>query len=244
MVLATDLDGTFLGGSLQHRRSLYGWLRRQSDVQLIFVTGRDPAFIADLCRDQAVPAPDFVIGDVGTTIARFDAGRVHPLADLEAPIVQAWHGLAFEVQARLAPVAGLRLQDTPFRHRLSYDYDSRFNRAALSVLDGLAVDIIVSHGCFVDVLPRGVSKGPSLLRLIAHLGLEAERVLVAGDTLNDLSMFETGLHGALVGGSEAELLAATAHLPRAHRCRQTGAGGIIEAIHAHALHPTPPELPL
>ena len=78
MVLATDLDGTFLGGSLQHRRSLYEWLRRQSDVQLIFVTGRDPAFIADLCRDQAVPAPDFVIGDVGTTIARFDAGRVHP----------------------------------------------------------------------------------------------------------------------------------------------------------------------
>jgi len=244
MVLATDLDGTFLGGSPAHRAVLYDWLRRRPDVQLVFVTGRDPDFIANLCAKGDVPAPEFVIGDVGTTIARFTDGRVQPLPDLEAPIAQAWRGLDAEIRARLAPVAGLRLQDAPFRHRLSYEYDAAFDRAALSVLDGLAVDIIVSHGCFVDVLPRGVSKGPSLLRLIAHLGAEPARVLVAGDTLNDLSMFETGLHGALVGGAEPELLDATAHLPRAHRCRQIGAGGIIEAIHAHALHPAPPELPL
>ena len=244
MVLATDLDGTFLGGDPAHRALLYDWLRARDDVQLIFVTGRDPDFIATLCASGEVPAPDFVIGDVGTTIARFHQGRVQPLADLEAPIAAAWRGLTDEVQARLAPINGLWLQKSPFRHRLSYEYDSRFDRADLTVLDELAVDLIVSHGCFVDVLPRGVSKGPSLTRLIAHLGLDADRVLVAGDTLNDLSMFETGLHGARVGGSEPDLLAAPAHLPRAHRCRHIGAVGIIEAIHAHALHPTPTELPL
>lgn len=244
MVLATDLDGTFLGGSPAHRSALYDWLRRSPDVQLVFVTGRDPDFIARLVAEGDVPAPEFVIGDVGTTIACFAEGHVQPLPDLEAPIAQAWQGLDAEIRARLAPVPGLRLQEAPFRHRLSYEYDDQFDRDALSVLNGLEVDLIVSHGCFVDVLPKGVSKGPSLLRLIAHLGLDAERVLVAGDTLNDLSMFETGLHGALVGGSEPELLAATAHLPRAHACREIGAGGIIEAIHAHTLHPTPPELPL
>lgn len=244
LVLATDLDGTFLGGSDRDRASLYDWLRQRSDVQLVFVTGRDPAFIADLCAKGDVPTPEYVIGDVGTTIARFGSGRVQPMPDLEAPIATAWRGLARVVEGRLSQVAGLRLQSAAFRHRLSYEYDASFDRAALSVLDDLAVDIIVSHGCFVDILPKGVSKGPSLVRLIAHLGLDADRVLVAGDTLNDLSMFETGLHGALVGGSEPELLAATGHLPRAHRCRHVGAGGIIEAIHAHTLHPTPPELPL
>lgn len=243
MVLATDLDGTFLGGSKTDRTALYDWLRAQHDVQLIFVTGRDPEFIAELCAAGDVPTPEYVIGDVGTTIARFDKARVQPLPDLEAPIATAWHGLTDEVQARLDSVDGLWLQKAAFRHRLSYEYDARFDRAALSVLDGLAVDLIVSHGCFVDVLPKGVSKGPSLLRLIAHLELNADRVLVAGDTLNDLSMFQTGLHGALVGGAEPELLEATAHLPRAHRCRNIGAGGITEAIHAHNLHPTPPELP-
>ena len=243
-MLATDLDGTFLGGSDTNRAALYDWLRAQPDVQLIFVTGRDPAFIADLCAAGTVPAPEYVIGDVGTTIARFDTARVQPLPDLEAPIAAAWDGLADEVRSRLVIGRRAMAATGAFRHRLSYEYDSRFDRAALSVLDGLAVDVIVSHGCFVDVLPKGVSKGPSLLRLIAHLGLDADRVLVAGDTLNDLSMFETGLHGALVGGAEPELLDATGHLPRAHRCRHVGAGGIIEAIHAHTLHPTPPELPL
>jgi hydroxymethylpyrimidine pyrophosphatase-like HAD family hydrolase len=244
MVLATDLDGTFLGGSVEQRKALYDWVRANTDVQLVFVTGRDPHFISELCALGEVPEPEFVIGDVGTTIARFRNGRVDPLPDLEAPIAQAWQGLAENVRARLDPIDGLWLQSAPFRHRLSYEYDDRFDRGSLSVLEGLAVDIIVSHGCFVDVLPKGVSKGPSLMRLIAHLNIDAERVLVAGDTLNDLSMFETGLHAALVGGAERELLEATSHLSRAHRCRHVGAGGIIEAIHAHALHPTPSELPL
>lgn len=243
LILATDLDGTFLGGTPANRDRLYRWLNRAPDALLIFVTGRDPRFISDLCASGHVPQPSYVIGDVGTTIAEFRNGRVEPISELESHIRIAWEGMAERVRTRLSGVAGLWLQATSFRHRLSYQYDMRFDRSALSVLEGLEVDILISHGCFVDILPRGVSKGPSLLRLIAHLGLAPERVLVAGDTLNDLSMFETGLHGAVVGGAEAELLAATAQLPRAHRCRHHGAGGIIEAIHAHGLHPNPPEVP-
>ncbi len=243
LVLATDLDGTFLGGTPAQRDRLYRWLAATPDALLIFVTGRDPAFIANLCASGAVPAPRYVVGDVGTTIAEFRAGRLVPIAALESHIRIAWEGMAERVRTRLSGVPGLWLQPAPFRYRLSYQYDSRFDPAALGVLDGLGVDTLTSHGCFVDILPRGVSKGPSLKRLIAHLGLMPERVLVAGDTLNDLSMFETGLHGAVVGGAEAELLAATADLPRAHRCRHPGAGGIIEAIHAHRLHPNPPEVP-
>ncbi|TVS04101.1 MAG: HAD-IIB family hydrolase [Rhodobacteraceae bacterium] len=243
LILATDLDGTFLGGTPAHRDRLYRWLNATPDALLIFVTGRDPHFIADLCASGHVPTPTYVIGDVGTTIAEFRQGQVAPIAALESHIRIGWEGKAELVRTRLSGVPGLWLQPASFRHRLSYQYDERFDRSALSVLDGLEVDILISHGCFVDILPRGVSKGPSLQRLIAHLGLSAERVLVAGDTLNDLSMFETGLHGAVVGGAEAELLAATSRLPRAHRCRHHGAGGIIEAIHAHGLHPNPPEVP-
>lgn len=242
MVLATDLDGTFLGGSADDRQMLYHWLRDQHPtVRLVFVTGRDPDFITDLCAAGDVPAPEYVIGDVGTTIARFIDGRVHPIAALEAPIVRRWHGMADLVRTRLSVVRGLWMQPTSFRHRLSYQYDDRFDSAALSVLEGIDVDVLISHGCFVDILPKGVSKGPSLLRLIDHLKLPRARVLVAGDTLNDLSMFQTGLHGAVVGGSEAELLEATRDLSLAYHCRAAGAGGILEAIRAHALFPTLPE---
>ena len=50
MVLATDLDGTFLGGSEEDRQRLYRWIESNRDsVGLIFVTGRDPRFIRELC---------------------------------------------------------------------------------------------------------------------------------------------------------------------------------------------------
>ncbi|MBR3370300.1 MAG: HAD hydrolase family protein [Rhodobacteraceae bacterium] len=243
MVLATDLDGTFLGGTAAARKTLYDWLRAHAPhTRLIFVTGRDPDFISALCANGDIPAPEYVIGDVGTTIARFSDGRVQPLDDLEAPIADAWRDHGETVRDRLRGISGLTLQTAPFRYRLSYEYGAGFDPDSLGVLHGLDVDILISHGCFVDILPKGVSKGPSLLRLIAHLGLPADKVLVAGDTLNDLSMFQTGLHGAVVGGAEAELLTATRGLPRARHCAEHGAGGIAEAIAAFSLHPNPPKV--
>ena len=63
------------------------------------------------------------------------------------------------------------------------------------------------------------------------------RVLVAGDTLNDLSMFKTGLNGAVVGGAEQALLDATRDILTARKCKAIGAAGIMEAIAAFNLHP-------
>lgn len=75
-VLATDLDGTFLGGTDAQRRALYDWIEDHRDtVGLIFVTGRDPEFIMDLCGSGTAPWPDYAVGDVGTTIARSNANR-------------------------------------------------------------------------------------------------------------------------------------------------------------------------
>ncbi|MCC5983249.1 MAG: HAD-IIB family hydrolase [Rhodobacteraceae bacterium] len=243
MVLATDLDGTFLGGPREDRARLYDWLRARADeVALFFVTGRDPGAITEICADGFVPAPCHVIGDVGTTIARFDGRAVRPIPELEAEIAETWGDRAGALRAAVARIPSLREQDTPFRYRLSYHYDAGFHPDQVAHLSELGVDVLISHGRFLDILPRGVSKGPSLLRLLDHLGVKADRVLVAGDTLNDLSMFQTGLHGAVVGGAETELLEAVSPLPRAHVCQGIGAAGIIEAIHAHALHPEPPEI--
>ncbi|WP_128255457.1 HAD-IIB family hydrolase [Falsirhodobacter deserti] len=242
-VLATDLDGTFLGGSDEMRRTLYDWIEeRREDVGLIFVTGRDPDFIADLCSTGRAPWPDFVVGDVGTTIAGIKNGTVTPLEDLEAHIRNAWGDRSAFVRETLKGAPGLVEQDTPFRHRISYHWDPEtYDPASVKPLEDAGFDILISHGCFLDVLPGGVSKGPSLLRLLDQLGIDRERVLVAGDTLNDLSMFQTGLHGAVVGESEQGLLDATRDLPRARHCTLPGTGGIAETIRAARLHPTPPK---
>ena len=240
MVLATDLDGTFLGGSDDDRDHLYNWVKgRRDSVGLVFVTGRDPGFIADLCASGWVPWPDYVVGDVGTTIAHVDRAQgITPIGQLEADIASTWGDRGATVRARLAGHPGLTEQETSFRYRVSYDMDPElFDESAVEIVDQLGADALISDNRFFDVLPRGISKGPSLLRLIDHLGVARSRVLAAGDTLNDLSMLVAGTPAVAVGGAEQALLRALPIDGPIHRARAIGAAGIMEAITVFDLHP-------
>jgi hydroxymethylpyrimidine pyrophosphatase-like HAD family hydrolase len=146
--------------------------------------------------------------------------------------------LALPCGPALDGVPGLRLQPTAFRYRVSYDFDPvAYDGAAERHVEALGLDALISDNRFFDVLPPGVSKGPSLLRLIDHLGIDRGRCLAAGDTLNDLSMLALGLPAVAVGGSEDALLAEIAGLSHVHAARAVGAAGILEAISVFDLHP-------
>ena len=241
-VLATDLDGTFLGGSDEDRAALYSWIEdNRPTIGLIFVTGRDPEFIADICDGTNVPWPDYVIGDVGTTIAEVrDGGSISPIGALESDIAQRWGDKGDAVRAALDGHPGLTLQPTPFRYRVSYDLDAEgYHPGAEDKVAALDLDHLVSDNRFFDVLPKGVSKGPSLKRLVAHLGIGEDRVLAAGDTLNDLSMLECGIPAVAVGGAEKALLDRISDLDHVFTATGIGAAGILEAVAALNLHPTP-----
>lgn len=239
-VLATDLDGTFLGGSQADRATLYRWIEDNRDtVGLIFVTGRDPEFIVDLTRRQGVPQPEYVVGDVGTTIAVVaEDGEVSPLHELEAEIRKAWNNAGQQVRDMLDGHPGLTLQPTRFRHRVSYDMDPAvFDPSAHEIVAQMGHDSLISADRYFDVLPKGWSKGPSLIRLLDHLGIPHDRALAAGDTMNDLSMLALGLPAVAVGGSEAPLLEKVGPMPHVHKAAAVGAAGIMEAIRAFDLHP-------
>lgn len=241
-VLATDLDGTFLGGSEEDRARLYGWIEANREtVGLIFVTGRDPKFIGDLCRDRGVPWPDYAVGDVGTTIATVSPETgVAPIEALEEEIAARWGNAGETVRARLDGHPGLKLQPTEFRYRVSYHIDAeRFDPSAWDIVLEMGFQPLISDNRFFDVLPDGVSKGPSLMRLVEHLSIKPERVLCAGDTLNDLSMLECGLPAVAVGNSEPALVARVSHLDHLHMAKAHGAAGILEAIRAFQMHDLP-----
>jgi HAD superfamily hydrolase (TIGR01484 family) len=241
-VLATDLDGTFLGGSTAERRAFYDWIEAQRErVGLVFVTGRDPAFITSLTRDGCVPRPDYVVGDVGTTIAAVTPDHdIRPLASLEKEIAKAWGNAGDKVCEMLSDVPGLALQNTPFRYRMSFDLDpANFDQGAVTRVEALGLDVLISDNRFFDVLPKGVSKGPTLRRLLAHLDVEPGRTLVAGDTLNDFSMLAMGLPAVAVGGSEPALLDKLGGLGHVHFAEGLGVTGIAEAICHHGLFSEP-----
>ncbi len=239
-VLATDLDGTFLGGSDADRGTLYNWIEANRDtVGLIFVTGRDPRFIRELC-EGGVPWPEFVVGDVGTTIAEVVDSEIHPIEPLEEEIAETWGNAGDTVRAALEGHPGLTLQPTDFRYRVSYDLDAEaYDGGAHDKVREMGHDPLVSDNRYFDVLPRGVSKGPSLRRLVSHLGIEERRVLAAGDTLNDLSMLQCGLPAVAVGGAETALLKEVKDLPHVHKAERFVAAGILEAIRTFDMHDLP-----
>lgn len=229
LILATDLDGTFLGGTDEQRSALYADLRDRDDLTLIFITGRDVDFIRELLRSPEMPRPRYVVGDIGTSI--YDGRTLEPVAELEAPIVAKWNDANDRVLKLLEDEPGLKLQQTPFRHRVSYDYEPKDLRPeSIAKVQAAGFDCLLSASCFFDVLPKGISKGPTLVRLVEELQLDAESVLVAGDTLNDLSLFQTGYQGVAVANSEPKLSAAVRDMPNVYRSQFDGAAGIADAI--------------
>ncbi|SFA98903.1 HAD-superfamily hydrolase, subfamily IIB [Poseidonocella pacifica] len=240
-VLATDLDGTFLGGSERDRETLYSWIEENRDtIGLVFVTGRDPQFIAELC-DGGVPWPEYVVGDVGTTIAGVGMSRkIEPIETLETEIATTWGDSGTRVREALNGHPGLTLQQTAFRYRVSYDLNpAEFDDRALEIVRDMGFDPLISDNRYFDVLPRGISKGPSIQRLVDHLGVARERTLVAGDTMNDFSMLACGLPAVAVGGAEEALRRALEGHDHVYHAEALGAGGILEAIDALNLHRTP-----
>lgn len=236
LLLAVDLDGTFLGGSADDRRALYDLIARdRGNIALVFVTGRDIAFASGLARHGEAPAPDIIIGDVGTSVVV--APDWTPHAEVERWIDENWPGperaaLILEGRACLAPqrIFGGR--------RLSYFYSNHDDAArAASEVQAAGYQALMSANVFFDVLPPGVNKGATLLKLIEHEGFAPERVLCAGDTMNDLSLFETGLRSVAVGNAEAALREAIARLDNVYSARRHGAGGIFEALSHFQLLP-------
>jgi glucosylglycerol-phosphate synthase len=231
MLLATDLDGTFLAGDAGERRQLYRLLDSHPGIRTVWVTGRGLESVLALLADPSLPRPDYLVCDVGATVLA--TADMQPLQPLQSEIESRWPGEQAVVGA-MSGFAPLVRQDVPQQRRCSYYCAPEDLQALRGAIDAqasaLACDVLYSAGRYLDILPGGTSKGSTLLALTAMLGFDPSRVLVAGDTLNDLSMFEAGFRGVCVGESEPGLLAATACLPDVLHARAPGCGGILEAM--------------
>jgi len=228
LLLAVDLDGTFLGGSDSDRCALYDLIGRNRDeIALLYVTGRDIEFATGIAHRGEAPAPDMIIGDVGTSIVVAPNWTPHA--------AEAWIDARWPGPKRAAEILTGRGYLAPQRvfggRRLSYFYSNAAEAAQAAIeVEAEGYAALLSADVFFDVLPPGVNKGQTLLQVIAHEGFAHDRVLCAGDTMNDLSLFQTGLRGVAVGNSEPALREAVSGLSNVYCAQRHGAGGIVEAI--------------
>lgn len=229
-ILATDLDGTFLGGSPSEQARLHDWIQaHRSEIVLIYVSGRSLSAMADVLEGLPVQ-PDHIISDVGT--AAYAGKSRERLPELENWLDTNWPADATSrIRRILQAHPHLREQPLFEGRRFSCFYsDARLASEAKKELESAGFDVLMSAGRFFDVLPHGVQKGSTLLRMLDTLGLSGKQVLVAGDTLNDLSLFRTGLRGVVVANREPALAAAVQGLPNVMHSTREGAAGVLGAL--------------
>src|ERR1700722_4467127 len=230
LVIATDLDGTFLEGDNQVKSSLYGELLRLRDsILLIYATGRSVDTVKEFCKCGYLPYPHFVIGDHGTEIA--EGVSFKQITELQEPIIKRWNNGGGKLKELLQHEKGLQLQPIDPPYRVAYYYDPcHFQNQTLEKITTAGFDFIQSCEMYLDIVPKGVNKGSSLLNILSHLNINNEIVLTCGDSLNDLSLFQTGLKSIAVGNSEPKLLSEIQHLKNVYHSSFAGLLGIIDGL--------------
>lgn len=209
-LLVSDVDGTLLGDD-PATVAFAAWHERRREVRLALNSGRFTASLQRSIERTALPAPDALVGGVGTEI------RLGPDWDLLDgwPAADGWN--AAVVREALENHPRTRLQEEEFlsEHKISaHAVDLTLGELveieeALAAA-GVAARVVYSSARDLDVLPCGVDKGTAALRLASHWGIPPERVIVAGDSGNDAAMFRIGARGILVGNAQADLRKAAA----------------------------------
>lgn len=204
-----------------------------ADVGTSVLRGAGPDHVRDIEAELGRTWPG-----ASTVRARLAAVDVLAPQDIDAPRrVSYWIEPVRRRRDAGAP-AGSDPFAAPRRDDVSMDAESariaeRAGRAAAEALDGLDVGVLVSANVFLDVLPRGVDKGTTLRRVLRWLDRAEDDCVVAGDSLNDLALFETGLRGIVVGNGEPALRRRVTHLEQVYTARADGAGGVLEGLRHH-----------
>ncbi|MDO4437917.1 MAG: Cof-type HAD-IIB family hydrolase [Eubacteriales bacterium] len=68
------------------------------------------------------------------------------------------------------------------------------------------LNIYCSEPFFLEIMPQGIDKAHSLLRLLNSIGLTADEMICCGDGYNDLTMIETAGLGVAMANAQPEVL--------------------------------------
>lgn len=230
-ILATDLDGTFLHGSSEEKEFFYNFLKDNKEkISVIFVTGRTVGLVQQLYESDFNFTPDYIIADHGAIV--MSGENYHPVNQLQSDIIAQWEALDHQALVNLLHDDGdvtKQPHETTYRH--AYYYQSECIKERLvPKIEELGFECILSSGVYLDILPKGVNKGQTLLNLLKHLEIDNDNVITAGDSLNDLPLFATGLKSIAVGNAENGLMHHIEKMQNVFLSEYHGIQGIIDGL--------------
>lgn len=226
ILLCTDLDRTLLpNGEFPESpgaRERFSRFAARPEVSLAYVSGRHKELVLDAIREFAIPIPDYVIGDVGTTIYAINQGEWHPWEAWHHEIAPDWSGYDHPALVSLfQDLAPLKLQEEAKQNtfKLSYYTPEDVDRDALFAAieqrleqRNIKASLIWSiddleHVGLLDLLPARATKVHAIEFLMRELGFAPDQVVYAGDSGNDLPVLASPINSVLVANARDDVRA-------------------------------------
>jgi hypothetical protein len=226
LLLCSDLDRTLIpNGSAPESaqaRPLFNRLATYPKLRLTYVTGRDKRLVEQAIETFNLPDPEFVIGDVGTTLYHLIGGQWISNRRWQKRIGRDWQGYSHEdITSWLHEIEtdGFRLQppEKQNRFKISYFTEPSINPQSLKkriteifYRHGIAANLIWSldeadQRGLLDVLPVRANKLEAIRFLMTEEKVDESRVVFAGDSGNDLDVLASGLKAIVVNNAAADI---------------------------------------
>ena len=231
-LLAADIDGTLLGDEQGADWLLALSQCCSSSFYLALVTGRSLPSIFELIKENQLPSPDFICNDVGTELLVCNDPKNVLGQKYTAQVSSAWD---LEKIYALGEGDGIWRQDFPegqprFQAGFYWDGQDQTLAAFCSRLPHQQeYYILPSYQRYIDVIPEPLGKGKVVQFLQEELGLNAARVVVAGDAGNDRPMFDAGFKG-IVPANALEELKTAAVSPWHYHSPFPAARGVLDGL--------------
>lgn len=222
-ILATDLDRTLLpNGHWQaddHAIKIFNQLTQDSNVMLVYVTGRNLNLTEQAMHEYGVRQPAVLIGDVGTTIRSYSNGQwQYDNGWIEQVTRRSprWDNQA--IKNALQKIDGLTEQDSEHQNRFkqSYFVDHENRQSILKTVDDrikghfdetLIYSFDSQNGMgLLDVLPDSANKLTALEYLAEEYKVDKSQVVFCGDSGNDILPLTAGFNGVLVRNADQQLV--------------------------------------
>lgn len=240
-MLVLDIDGTVLDDSrptegLGTLRYLVEQKREQ--IRLVFATGRSLSSTMALIEKGILFPPDAIAAFVGTELWVPPWEAPDPI--FERIIQRAWR--RDQVTKVLSAFESVEPQPMRMQSRWkvsSYLEDESLVPIIESALSEHGVDATVLYSCgkYLDVIPKNAGKRAAIDYLRKSWDIEPNRVLVGGNSGNDIDMLEDPrLPGVVVGNSEEELQDLS-EAEQVHQADAPFAAGVLEGAEVHAFWP-------
>lgn len=235
-LLVSDIDGTLIEPKLNNPglKELKTYLTNHTEkMAFALASGRNVDLVKKVIEEEQLPLPDFIICSVGTEIY-YTNGKDYIL-DKGWSTFLAGRWKREDIVNRLKGIPWIKMQEevaqNPFK--ISYYYDKeKYNHEQLIKVLGTGwykVNIIKSHGEFLDFLPKRASKGNAIKFLCHKWAIPLSSVIAAGDSGNDIDMFRSSVKGIIVGNRSVEL-AEYKTTKKIYVAKNSASSGILEGL--------------